>query len=236
MPDLTVRYQRPNHALATLVAEVRARYGAPARVDYVAGTGPTTWNVTGHNADARGVCHAADLFVGSPGNLSTAQGAELSELLRAEGPRGYIDGHPDRLFYIIYNGRMAGDFTGWDWVAYGGSSPHTDHIHISTCDTYWGDPAPVSPLDYDSAAPWGIALAPAGTITALQEDEDMANVPQDEWDGLRKLVASLVDNVATKADLQTLRDELPAEVWGYRNPALEPERDAYAVLRSEAGQ
>ena len=40
----------------------------------------------------------------------------------------------NRLYYIIYNRRIAGTHTGWKWVAYTGSSPHTEHAHFS------GDP------------------------------------------------------------------------------------------------
>lgn len=173
MVNMAVPYARPNRALLTLRDEVYAYYGRPARdSEFVTGYKSVT-NITGHNADANGIVHAIDIFVG-PGNLTEAQGIELAEFLRAEGPKGWIDGHPDRLYYIIHRGRIAGDWTNWEWVPYGGSSPHTDHIHVSTCDLYWGDPAPISSLDYDSTAPWGVGggVAPQGsTPTIIKEDE-----------------------------------------------------------------
>lgn len=69
--------------------------------------------------------HPVDIFVG-PGNLTEAQGIWVAEQLRAEGERGSIPGHPDRLAYIIHRGRIAGDHNGWEWVAYTGRDWHQD--------------------------------------------------------------------------------------------------------------
>lgn len=188
MPNLNVRYARPDYALQTLVEEIRARYGgAPQRVDYVAGSGATTWNFTGHNADSNGIVHGADLFVGTPGNLTEAQAKEICRLLQAEGKRGPIPGHPDRLYYIIFQDKIMGDWsdwTTWDGKGYG----HFDHIHVSVCDLYWGDPAPIPAGDYDSTAPWGIyggtGINPAGAPTPAPAEE---LIDMEEAD-LRKLV------------------------------------------------
>ncbi|WP_426303031.1 hypothetical protein [Arthrobacter sp. R-11] len=123
--------------------------------------------ITGHNADNNGVVHAVDIFVGTPGNLNETQAQELVKWLAVEGRKGVIDGHPDRLYYMIYRDKIMGDWSGWttwDGAGYG----HYDHIHISTCDLYWGDPAPISALDYDSKAPWGFngsTINPAGDVT-----------------------------------------------------------------------
>lgn len=63
-----------------------------------------------------------------------------------------------RLSYLIYNGRIAGRHTGWKWVAYNGSNPHTSHLHAS------GHP------DHDeNTAPWE-------SVRSFGEDnDDMAN-------------------------------------------------------------
>jgi len=34
--------------------------------------------------------------------------------------------------YVIFNGRIAGDWTGWQWVPYTGSDDHSGHIHVTT--------------------------------------------------------------------------------------------------------
>ncbi len=155
MPNLSIAYQRPNHCLRTLTNELARDYGYPARpYEYVTGY-KSSANNSGHCPDNNGVVHGVDIFVG-PGNLTEAQGITVAEQLRIEGTRGTIPGHPDRLYYIIHRRRIAGDFSNWEWVAYGGLDDHYDHIHVSTADTFWGDPVRLSPLDYDSTAPWNL--------------------------------------------------------------------------------
>lgn len=179
MPNMAVGYARPNLALRTLNNERIARWGSPARAsEFVTGYKSPS-NLTGHNPDSNGIVHAVDIFVG-PGNLTEAQGIWLAEFLRAEGPRGDIPGHPDRLYYIIHRGRIAGDFTGWEWVPYGGADGHWDHIHVSTADLYWGDPVGLSPLEYDSTLPWGLLTASVmgGGITEIGDELDMASVEE----------------------------------------------------------
>lgn len=173
MVNLAVTYQRANFAVQALVSEVKARWGTPARhPEFVTGYKSAT-NLTGHNADSNGVCHAVDLFFSNNSAWTEARGWELAEWLRTvEGPKGAILGYPDRMYYIIYRDRIAGDFSGWQWV--GANYGHWDHIHVSTCDMFWGDPAPIPAGDYDSKAPWGFngsTLTPASTITPITEEE-----------------------------------------------------------------
>lgn len=198
MPNINVLYQRGNFALQTWCAELTARWGKPDRpYEYVTGYKAAD-NFTGHNADNNGVVHGVDIFVG-PGNLSPANANIATAFLRAEGLKGTIPGHPDRLYYIIYQDRIAGDFSNWEWV--GAGYGHWDHIHISTCDLFWGDVAPVHPLDYDSTAPWGLSKLttskPQGTKpTPIQEDWfDMAT-KNDVKDALREIFAENGSNTA----------------------------------------
>lgn len=37
----------------------------------------------------------------------------------------------NRLYYIIYRGRICGTWTGWAWTAYSGSNGHYEHAHFS---------------------------------------------------------------------------------------------------------
>lgn len=57
--------------------------------------------------------------------------------------------------YLIYEGFIAGDWTGWAWVPYTGANRHDRHLHIS----YSRDP-----VGFDSTAPW----------LFLEEDDPMA--------------------------------------------------------------
>lgn len=170
MTNMAIPYSRPDRALLTLRDEVYAAYGyTPARAsEFVTGY-KDPGNFTGHNADANGVVHAIDIFTDENGNLPEAAGRELAEKLRLIGKA------TNRFSYLIHDmcptpgtawPRIAGQFNGWVWQEYGGSSPHTDHVHVSMCDLYWGDPAPVPSSVYDSTASWGISsIRPAGTIT-----------------------------------------------------------------------
>lgn len=157
MVNLAIAYAGPDPALLTLTKELTTRFGTPKRwYEFVTGYKSAS-NVSGHNADNQGRAHAVDIFVGPGQSISTEQGIDLAERLRAEGSKGSIAGHPDRLAYIIHRGRIAGDHTNWQWVAYTGADPHTDHIHISsTFDYYWGAPVWGLGTDYNSTAPWNL--------------------------------------------------------------------------------
>lgn len=235
MVNMAVAYAGPSPAMKALTTKLRRIYGNPARTyEFVTGY-KSPGNITSHNADANGLVHAVDIFVG-PGNLSEAQGIDLAERLRAEGKRGKIPGHPDRLAYIIHRGLIAGDHTGWEWIPYTGADWHGDHIHVSAVfDYYWGDHIPGNPADYNSSADWDLWETEllSGTTTPIQED-DMANVPQADWENLKIQVKSLVDNVATKTTIndqtKTLKQDLPRELWAYKNPGLGG-ADAYQILR-----
>lgn len=98
---------------------------------------------------------------------------------------------------------------------------------------------PGSRTDPGSGYPYGMllerihaymgGLSPASSITPIQED-DLAQVPQAEWDGIRQQIASLVNNVATKSDLKPVPAAAALAVWAYKNPGIGG-GDAYQILR-----
>ncbi|PSS42891.1 hypothetical protein C6401_15135 [Arthrobacter woluwensis] len=175
MPNMAVAYQRPNRSLITLRDEVYRAYDyTPARAsEFVTGYKSPT-NFTGHNADSNGIVHAIDIFTDDNGNLPEAQGRELAEKLRAIGRA------TGRFSYLIHDmspgapdPRIAGAFSGWEWQPYAGESPHSDHIHVSTVDLYWGDPVNFPAAVYDSTEPWGIAgITNAGGAVRPIETKD----------------------------------------------------------------
>ena len=173
MPNMAVQYRGPNPALLTLTKELRARFGDPARTyEFVTGY-KSPDNYSGHNPDQNGIVHAVDIFVG-PGNLTAAQGVDTAERIRQEGQRGETPGVPARVFYLIHNRRIAGGSEGWAWRPYTGADPHTDHIHVSTADTYWGDPVALDASNYNTTAPWNLWAAVPLTSTKptpIQEDD-----------------------------------------------------------------
>jgi hypothetical protein len=108
----------------------------------------------------------------------------------------------------------------------GGVAPHL-HVEALVDLTYKTGGG----LIYGRADPskfFGSGLAAQGSTT-VQED-DMAQVSQEAWDGLAGLVGSLVDNVATKADLDKQAAKTPGQVWSYQNPGLGG-GDAFQILR-----
>jgi hypothetical protein len=80
--------------------------------------------------------------------------AWFAERVREAG----IGGHPAPK-YVIYNRRIASRTRNWIWRPYGGSNPHTGHVHVSV----GVGPDGRSTGPYDNTSPWG-----------LLEDEDMA--------------------------------------------------------------
>lgn len=204
MVNLNVPYRRGNYGLQTLVAERIAKYGQPDRPsEYVTGY-KSVDNYSGHNADSNGIVHAVDIFVG-PGNLTVAQADDVAAAVIAEGIRGNTAGHPKRAGYVIWNRRTAGDTTGWQWAPYTGPVPHTDHLHISSIDLYYGDPLPAwyGPADYDSTLPWNLTtLTGQGSgITPIPSEEDDMFTDKDKANlettlGRVTTLVAMLDNVA----------------------------------------
>lgn len=199
MVNMNVPYSRPDRALLTLRDEVYAVYGQPKRMaEFVTGY-KSPDNFTGHNADANGIVHAVDLFTDDFGNIPQPAGRALAEKLRLIGKA------TNRFSYLIHDmgpvdqePRIAGQFNNWVWQVYAGSSPHSDHIHVSMCDLYWGDPAPIPAADYDSTAPWGISGSTINLAGATKP------APK-EW-----------DEMATPEEIRAIvKEEAGKSVWGY---------------------
>lgn len=127
------------NASNVLLAEVNARW--PRRDKRSDGTvGDPNHRGTGsdHNPNSAGVVRARDIDV--DGILAT----KLAEHIRLLGSRNF---RPLRGGYVIYNRRIAGTHTGWQWREYNGPNPHTTHIHISFAD---------AAADYDARDGWNI--------------------------------------------------------------------------------
>lgn len=182
MANLAVRYQRPDKSTARLFAEVRLAFGDPRAENkgFVAGSGPTTWNESSHNADAFGVAHAVDIGVDIEGD-GTGIPVEAAEPL-ANFLRGFIG---SRIAYVIYNRRID---SGNGWQPYTGESPHQDHIHVSTTwDYFWGDYAPAMAWNPDDGAVWGVggSITPGGgSVRPIPKEDDMTEY--NDWSAASK--------------------------------------------------
>lgn len=128
------------------------------------------WDETGtperYDADHINEVHAIDVDkdLRKPGWDAT----RVARTIASRHSRG-LD---NRLEYIIWNRQIASRSTGWAWVPYDGSNPHTDHIHFSS--------------RYDTAAenntaPWGL----------LEEEDDFGMLFKD-LDTFKAYMVSLV--------------------------------------------
>ncbi len=127
-----------------------------------------------HNPNAEGVVCAIDIMQGHT-DLT-----KLAEQIRTSG-------HPD-LAYLIWNHRIATRKNGLRWTPYGGSNPHTDHIHVSVGQGVDGS----RKQPYDDTTPWGVAPPTVEDddmfITSFAGEEHLYGVPGTFVDGLPVLV------------------------------------------------
>lgn len=110
-------------SLAALFREVDARW--PHRdhgSDGAKGDAAHAGTQSDHNPDwsAGGVVRAIDV---------DKDGIVVDDLLAA-----VVGDH--RVWYVIWNRRIASATYGWVWKPYAGSNPHTGHVHISIKHTY----------------------------------------------------------------------------------------------------
>lgn len=171
MANMGIAYRGPDPSLVALVGELRGFYGNPARTyEFVTGY-KSPDNFSGHNPDSNGVVHAVDIFTDDFGNIPQVEGRVLAERLRLVGAA------TNRFSYLIHDmsagapqPMIAGQFNGWVWQAYGGVDAHSDHIHVSIADGYWGDPCNVSASVTNDTSRWGVtggAKPQSGTITPI---------------------------------------------------------------------
>ncbi|MFG1800187.1 peptidoglycan-binding protein [Micromonospora carbonacea] len=152
-------YLVPN--LATLRTEFNARWpGRDRRSDGWIGDQAHASGTSGHNpdetgraerqdADTKDEVRALDLDADVDPAPADELFAELDRIRRTPELRR-------RLIYIIYRRQIASASNGWVWRPYTGSSPHTEHGHLS------GHP------DYDDdTTPWGVATT-TGRFTMFE--------------------------------------------------------------------
>lgn len=62
--------------------------------------------------------------------------------------------------YVIWNGQIAEAANGWQWKQYNGSSPHTDHVHVS----FFGDASEAQGPGSDYTSPTGGDTSGSGSV------------------------------------------------------------------------
>lgn len=129
-------------SLLTLRDQLNAAYPSRSKVsDGFIGDTTHAASASDHNPNPAGVVCAFDI-THSPGTGLDAH--KLADNLLANR-------HPN-LKYLISNGRIAGAWTYWRWLAYGGNDPHDTHIHVSVGSGPDGKSQP----PYDDTTKWNI--------------------------------------------------------------------------------
>lgn len=170
MVNMAIAYRGPDGMSQQLRDELVAKYGNRFQnKGFVTGymESAKAGQTGGHFADKHGITHAIDIGVDieSDGSgLLPADAMALAEHLRLLGKAGK---HPfSRQGYLIHDMSktttpkplIAGAFNNWEWQHYAGSSPHSDHIHLTTAgDQQWGEMPRLDPSVYNSRAGWGVA-------------------------------------------------------------------------------
>jgi hypothetical protein len=135
---------RTCHASDVKRREINARWPARDRSsDGTVGDLAHQSRASDHNPhvvhNGMGIVRADDIDVNG---IDAAWYAEHVRLLGSRGDRRLNPGG-----YVIFNRRIAGSHTGWQWRVYTGSNPHTGHVHTSYSSRI---------ADFDLQHPWGI--------------------------------------------------------------------------------
>lgn len=148
-----------------------------------------------HNPDETGQGEQDDAD-----NINEVHAIDVDKDLRKPGwdatrvARTIADRHrrglDSRLEYIIWNRQIASRNTGWAWVPYDGSNPHTDHIHFSSRYT--------SAAEANTSS-WGLLE---------EEDDDFMGLFKD-LDQFKAYMVSLVQNQVPDAIMKGLADGGP---------------------------
>lgn len=129
-------------SLVTLRNQLNAAYPNRSRAsDGTIGDTAHAASASDHNPNAAGVVCAMDI------THDPANGLDVHALANH-----IIANRPADLKYVISNGRIAGDWTGWRWASYAGSNPHDKHAHFSVGRGYDGQ----STGPYDGSGAWNI--------------------------------------------------------------------------------
>jgi hypothetical protein len=86
-----------------------------------------------HNPDEQGWVRAIDVDRDLSGKAKPDIMPDLADQIRLYGKS-----HPERISYLIFEGKIASAKKGWAWRPYDGINKHNHHCHISftpKCDT-----------------------------------------------------------------------------------------------------
>lgn len=141
-----------------------------------------------HNPNGAGVVRAIDV---DRDGLPAGAIVEHLRKLGKSGDRRLIGG------YLIWNDRIAGTHTAWNWHEYTGSNPHTHHFHVSFAD---------AADNYDRKGAWGIKPATKKADRVL----GLKNPPMTGQDVLN--VQRFLNSLGNKLPLDGVYGRMTADV------------------------
>lgn len=144
-------------SLLTLLSQVNALYpNRDKSSDGTIGDAAHQAQQSDHNPDALGIVRALDI------THDPAHGCDIDKLTDA-----LAAGRDPRISYVIANQLIMSGPAGpdpWVWRTYGGSDPHTNHVHISV----------VADVNADRTTPWALPglAGGAGLMATTSEKID----------------------------------------------------------------
>jgi hypothetical protein len=170
-----------------------------------------------HDADDKNEVHALDIDSTGPWPHSFNQ--IILDLVARERAEYNHPTTKARLKYVIWNRRIASRSAGWEWRAYSGSDPHTNHAHFSALYTTsteadtrsWGV-APTEEEDVALTSAEIAAIADAVWKYKLQDPYEAStperdrNLPAGTWVKYTPSRGQVGQVQAQLADLQTRVD------------------------------
>lgn len=130
-----------------------------------------------HNPDRNGVVRAIDI------TQDPAHGLDIQQLANS-----LVASRDSRILYLVANKRIISPASNWQWQAYGGADPHTNHIHLSVNDNHantnlWkiGEQETMTPyaLNLLSQIAWNAAVNGSDPFVTSYTGKDIERVLED---------------------------------------------------------
>jgi hypothetical protein len=160
-----------------------------------------------HNPDSRGIVHAIDVMVG----LGPVADAIVA----------WAVGSPD-LEYVVHNGKIWLINSSWTPVAYHGSNPHVDHIHISGKHGSTGENHETGTGYSTTAEAYTAITKPCEGVTTMTNNETITAHGKTVSDG------------TVLSDLESLRDLLASTPQEAAAQGIAPRPGSYLDIMIQA--
>lgn len=163
-----------------------------------------------HDADSKNEVHALDIDSSGPWPTKTWFNDAIEKIRREEKRRWLDPNDKCRLKYIIWNRRIASQSSDFEWRAYSGSDPHTNHVHFS---------GRYETVCENDTRPWGVAPAQEEDEMNEADFTKIRTIVREECQAeIRRVFTDIrfpwsADNPADKNSYQRNAGDLMGDVW-----------------------